>query len=376
MTPRHYYNESAVRKDGDHLRVESSAAVPYGVPIENHCAYNRSRERFLSAEVDVADCALVPADNRLAALTHASGAGLWLVPFKSISATSVRVPVDLIYLDQDCAVIDTVESFPISRASILSPLAASVLVLPAETIQSTETQPGDQLILCPPHEMKQRLRRWDNSLADPEGEETAASVNAEPARAGAFRLLQWEDPVRPKNPAEAVPVLDPSPDEVPNEPESLVSESPATGIPELSPAGPAQKPFKPARTWLQRLLSLDPPNVRDGSRESFPSLIAYFFTGGAPEPHSVRDISLSGTYVLTKERWYIGTVVRITLTDRFQPTVEHSITLNMTVVRWGNDGVGLKFLLQSGRDRGRGEFGVAGKMHVDHFLQQLRYANN
>jgi hypothetical protein len=374
MTPRHHYIDSAVRKDGDHLRATSSAAAHYGVPVEKHCAYNGSRERFLGADVDVADGSHTPVENRLPALALQSGSGLWVVPFKSITATSVRVPVDLIYLDRDCVVLDTVESFPIARASLLSPPAASLLVLPADAIQSTGTRPGDQLILCPRDEMKERLQRWHNALAHPE--EAAASLHAEPVRAGALRLLQWEDPVRPKNPTDAVSAPGPSKEEVPNEPTTAAAEPPAISTPKLIPAEPAQKNVKPTRTWLQRLLFPAPPNLRDAPRESFPSLIAYFFTGGTPEPHSVRDISLSGTYVLTKERWYIGTVVRITLTDRLKPTIDHSITLNMTVVRWGDDGVGLKFLLENGKNRSQGQFGCVGKMHVNQFLQQFRCANS
>jgi hypothetical protein len=54
-------------------------------------------------------------------LAPRSGAGLWLVPFRGISATSVHVPLDLIYLDRSCTVIDVVESFPIFRVSASSP---------------------------------------------------------------------------------------------------------------------------------------------------------------------------------------------------------------------------------------------------------------
>jgi hypothetical protein len=58
-------------------------------------------------------------------------------------------------------------------------------------------------------------------------------------------------------------------------------------------------------------------------------------------------------------------------------TVERSITLNASVVRWGNDGVGLKFILQNGRDRRQGADAMsanADKAQVDQFLQQLRSA--
>jgi len=40
-----------------------------------------------------------------------------------------------------------------------------------------------------------------------------------------------------------------------------------------------------------------------------------------------------GSALVATERWYLGTVVRLTLTDRLDPTVDRSITLNATVVR-------------------------------------------
>jgi hypothetical protein len=107
-------------------------------------------------------------------------------------------------------------------------------------------------------------------------------------------------------------------------------------------------------------------------------LAAYFWTGGAPLEHAVRDISPSGIYVLTDERWYPGTVVRMTLTDRREPTAERSITVNASVRRWGNDGVGLQFVMQ---DDGHGllaDGAVQGvdKEQIEQFLQQFKNGNN
>jgi hypothetical protein len=51
-------------------------------------------------------------------------------------------------------------------------------------------------------------------------------------------------------------------------------------------------------------------------------------------------------YVVTEERWYLGTQVRITLTKTLEdgPRAGRSITVMATAVRWGNDGVGLEFV--------------------------------
>ncbi|MGO8708797.1 MAG: PilZ domain-containing protein [Terracidiphilus sp.] len=118
------------------------------------------------------------------------------------------------------------------------------------------------------------------------------------------------------------------------------------------PVGADEWKKKPAKGWFARLLQSEPEDARITSRESLPGLIAYYFTGGTPKPHAVRDISLTGMYILTEERWYPGTVIRVTLTDRHHPSTERSITVNAKAVRAGREGVGFEFVLEE-RDRGR-----------------------
>ncbi|MGB6744544.1 MAG: PilZ domain-containing protein, partial [Terracidiphilus sp.] len=352
---------------------ESSSAALHGMEPVRHCAYNQSRGRFLSAEVDAADFTTASLDCRLPALAADSDAGLWVVPYRAISPTSVRVPVDLIYLDLNYRVIETVGSFPLARVPASTASSASVLVLPADTISSTETRRGDQLILCEPDEMKRRLQKLASSAPEIKPEPSPAAAKEEPTRAG--RVLQWEDRVRPKNPAEKpqaeiAPVEESVSQEAAVEPAAPVSQAQET------PAAleAAQKPAQPARSWLQRLLSPEPPQPRKAQRESLHGLSAYFFTGGTPVAHEVRDISLTGMYVFTTERWYPGTMVRMTLTDRHDPSLERSITLHATVMRSGEDGVGLKFVLQNPKDRRRGADGMD-VMQVEEFLQKLRSPN-
>jgi hypothetical protein len=382
MTPQRHNRDSAIRKDMNQYPIaESYTAVQPGTETGKHCAYNQTRQRFLSADVDAADFSMVSLDARLPGLAPNSGAGLWLIPFRGISPTSVRIPVDLIYLDRNCTVIDTVESFPLSGVSSSRQPSTSVLVLPADALRSTETQPGDQLILCSPNEMKRHLQR----LADTQQvEQAAAPLKEAPGRGNAGRVLQWEDRSRLMHLVEMVPAHE----ELPAEPMPLVAEPQESEIPApaeaVEAAAPvetietAQKNVKPQKSWLKRLLSPDPPEPRKAARESLPGLAAHFFTGGAPVAHAVRDISLTGMYVFTTERWYLGTMVRMTLTDRHEPTVERSITLNATVIRWGNDGVGLRFVLHNGKgQRQRQEDGMsagADSMQVAQFLERLRGA--
>jgi Flp pilus assembly protein TadG len=64
-------------------------------------------------------------------------------------------------------------------------------------------------------------------------------------------------------------------------------------------------------------------------------------------PHRIRDISLAGLYLLTEQRWYPGTVVRLVLQrgGAAETDPHRSITVNAKVVRSGSDGVGLALVL-------------------------------
>lgn len=71
----------------------------------------------------------------------------------------VFVPLDLIYLDENYRVIHLVEYFPTFRIAPLRINAESVLELPTHTIYSSQTQPGDQLVICVADEMDRWLGR-------------------------------------------------------------------------------------------------------------------------------------------------------------------------------------------------------------------------
>jgi len=209
---RHRFDSAILKVANERVPVETADAVDHHVNPGKYCAYNQTRERFIGSQIDAEDISIANLDTRLPALEQRSGEGLWLVPFRGISATSVRIPVDLVYLDQDCAVLDTVESFPIFSVSASSLAPASVLVLPADTIRTTGTHPGDRLILCAPAEMKQRLHR----LASPdvedapvaETEKAAVPTLEESVHGGTGRLLHWEDHSKLKNPGAESPAAD------------------------------------------------------------------------------------------------------------------------------------------------------------------------
>jgi len=309
-----------------------------------YCAYNETRERFVCIDVEGADFSAASLNSRLPELTPGCGKALWILPFRGISPTSVRVPIDLVYLDSNFVVLATVESFPIFQPPSSTVPAASVLALPGDTIGSTQTGPGDRLILCAPEELRRQLLKTAGTKVDPQAEKGPTSApgasprTGESARKAAGNVLPWVNQNQP-NPANEGASDEPPPIAVTSAPESVAQQESVQ---------PAEK--KPAtKNWLQRFLNPEPPDPRTSPRLPLTWLAAWFFTGGTPKAHGVRDISATGIYVFTEERWYLGTVIRMTVADLRNSAPERSMTVNAKVVRWGNDGVGLKFILVDGK---------------------------
>jgi hypothetical protein len=71
----------------------------------------------------------------------------------------VLFPLDLIYLDESHRVIHLIEHFPRFRIAPLRTQAASVLELPTHTIYTSQTQPGDQLLICAVEEIASRFNK-------------------------------------------------------------------------------------------------------------------------------------------------------------------------------------------------------------------------
>ena len=98
--------------------------------------------------------------------------------------------------------------------------------------------------------------------------------------------------------------------------------------------------------WFARLWSKD---RRRAKRQVALPLVAHYWDGASPKPHQVRDVSVGGMYLVTEERWYPNTLIKMTLTrsDKASEEPGRSIGVTTRVVRSGTDGVGLAFILPS-----------------------------
>ena len=113
--------------------------------------YNRTREAFVGTEVTVAGTYLARLVGLLGKTARWArpGRGLLIVPSRGIHTIGMLFPIDLVFLDQNKAVIhleEYVRPFSFSRICLK---ASSVLELPPHTIFRTGTRIGDRLEITP-----------------------------------------------------------------------------------------------------------------------------------------------------------------------------------------------------------------------------------
>lgn len=124
------------------------------------------------------------------------------------------------------------------------------------------------------------------------------------------------------------------------------------------------------RGWLEQWLSWD---RRRSERQAVQGVVAYYWTGAVSVGKSVRDISLKGLYLLTEDRWYPGTMIRITLqrTDDVEEGSKRAITVQAKVIRSDIDGVGFAFVLPRMQEELDRQYSVADRKSLEQFLVGL-----
>jgi uncharacterized membrane protein (UPF0127 family) len=243
---------------------------------QKYCVYNQTSESFLSLSVTLGDNTFDRLKGLLSRGSVNADEGSWISGKKGWKALGLFGRRDLIYLDKDNRVVDVIEALPRFQAPPERPSASSLLALPLRTVYASQTQPGNQLLICVAEEMEFRLRSIPHSAAEA--------------------------------------VIEPEVDEIPS-----------------------------PKTWAPLGLSRD---RRAAYRKRWPRLIAYNSEGEELAVHGIRDISATGLYLMTEERWPLGAEVKMSLqrTDGLDDHSMNPITVQLRVSRWGTDGVGLEFL--------------------------------
>lgn len=121
---------------------------------------------------------------------------------------------------------------------------------------------------------------------------------------------------------------------------------------------PPSQPTKTGNVWESMEPEAMPLKLRflrwlfrvsqcQAKRYSTPDLVAYYFTGGAPHSFQVGDMSATGLYLLTPERWAPGTLIQMTLQkkDGRGGSPKDSICVLSELVRFDQNGAGFSFVL-------------------------------
>jgi uncharacterized membrane protein (UPF0127 family) len=129
------------------------------------CVFNRNRESFLGLRVAPADTLLTRLRGLLGRIGWKPDDGIWLVPSQGIHTIGMLFALDLIYLDAANRVIHLVEHLGPFRISPVRIGCASILELKSRAIYSSNTQVGDELLICAPEEIKAYYERSRNQSA-------------------------------------------------------------------------------------------------------------------------------------------------------------------------------------------------------------------
>jgi len=311
--------------------------------------YNQTRESFLSLGVIVADTAAKQLKVLMENLSIKSDSGLWLTPFRGVPATKGLTPVDLLFLDEENRVIQAIESFPNYAIEPTREQPASALILAGHTIFASQTQTGDVLLICPADELEGRLAHTPQ-----------ANEHNSPAPSG-----DWSGGAKSSVAVMEAPADTDRAAELQMAHQRLVEKDSSEA-----------EEFQNA-SWFIKFLRWLSTDRRGSKRHPLPGLVAYYWTGGAPQAFHIADISTHGLYLLTDERWFPGTMILMTLqrtnTDGDDP--DDFISVLTKVIRWGTDGVGLSFVPSNTVDLNSGEAqpetGV-GKKALHRFIQRTQ----
>jgi len=303
---------------------------------EKLCACDRTRQSPLCAEIDFVDTVKEPFLTIVKGLSDVKD-GLWLSPFRGIPRGPQFSRFDVIYLDEDCRVLEFVINFAEAEFEPIPEVAASALVLPAHTLGSFPIRKGDQLRIC----QGNRVLAGASDFTSSPGLEQMPLCTT-------FMELPPYHPTQEKK-------------------EQVAKPEAAT-----SPSEEEKPPFK---IRFLRWLFPEPPSRdrRRGERLQEPGLVAYYWTGGSANSYPLGNVSSSGLYLTTDERWLPGTRIVMTL-QRNNPaaaTADDTCKVESKVVRWGDDGVGCEFVESGFFDLNNGEMIEGQKFNREAFEQFL-----
>lgn len=114
----------------------------------------------------------------------------------------------------------------------------------------------------------------------------------------------------------------------------------------LTPVGQQELWPDSGASLQNRSQRLVPPAGRKTRQPDEPRLVAYDAKDSGLKMYSVREVSGTGLFLATQERWPLGSQTALTLQrmDGMSDSLLPAITVEMCVDRWGVDGMGFTFV--------------------------------
>lgn len=318
------------------------------------CVCNRTRKTLVGLKVISFDTTSKTIPSLVNELANISDTGLYLSPFRGIPRDHRISRFDLVYLDERYRVLQSVPHCSADECEAIKGHPDSALALPCGSIESSQLRHGDQLTICDAEVILHQP--WQTPASADSVSSLTESVQEQ------FYCTLDDTYFNPNAAPEQV----------------------KAAIGRLAENAEGQKLEK--RPWITRVFHYifpedAPKNRRRSSRHPLPGLVGYYWTGGAPQAYLVGDISISGVYLLTDERWTLGAGILMTLqrTGIEEMSPDDTISVEARVVRWGLDGLGFEFLPARAISSKTGESLSAKRVdreELPRFLQKLNLPGN
>lgn len=129
------------------------------MPSSAFCVYNETREKVLCSRVELFDSDSDPlklVQVVVESLVADSDTALWFDSPYTLPMMPRLAPFDVVFLDRDCHVVHAIEMASATQVPSFSGHAESALVLPFRTFTSTQSHPGDRVVLLSAEELARK----------------------------------------------------------------------------------------------------------------------------------------------------------------------------------------------------------------------------
>lgn len=126
---------------------------------QKYCVFNITKESFLSLGVTKAETTWARLSGLVGKRYLKPDEGLWIAPSQGIHTFGMLFAIDAVYLDKQGKVVELVERLLPFRLGPVRMAASCVIELPERSIRSSQTEVGDQFLICTPEELANYLKQ-------------------------------------------------------------------------------------------------------------------------------------------------------------------------------------------------------------------------